>query len=1015
MRQKRLTFIALLLVTIFLQVPDAAPSILTFTSSTGGSANFTGNSTKFLQVTNSNMNMSESDFSISWWQKTPTLQSLYPRILQFGHGSTYSDKFAISEEDDGNIYLWINGISVTSIPNLITSNWNHIAIERRKSETEVGYDYSWFRNGVHLKTTYFDFVIPEGQLSKWAEYDTSGLDLLIGAGDDSGTGGFTGNIAGVQISQSVRWDPTADFTPPTNFLNPGAGLTFSMYVNESNVVDRSGNELLIMPIATSYGELADDFDPPGVTPDPTPTDPPQTTSAIFMPNETNEWNNQIVIFKTSSSFDYNQITTVAMAIDFSFSVGSQIHESTCYMNLSNKWSVADGANSGENQLVIYLPNFLDFTRSLFPFGCHFADNSDSPYDYLDEFEYSAGIFGENYSDIQFILWTDPNVTDMSYTSNAYENLNLLLNLPPEVTSHAITRGDNSETNPNRISFGDTITVNVTNEPNIVDAVMIFGVPEARTAAALSGSPGNICYYTLDPIDGSELFDRTFSVPTLDEFLIQCRMQYDGEWEFDLTTERIFSLVFRDYSGNFSIADALIILNAPNPILFPEISGHTITRGNNSETDLNMLHSGDIIHFNFVNSSDLSYLGFFILIPEAFGPEYPLSDWNWCYILIEPDSNNVFGENVTVPSAAQISSHCHSEESWYTGDWTFDESIQRRIEINVEDSANNYTRYTAFTLAPQMPTSPINTAPDAPTSVVATTTGKESATVSFAPPGSDGGSVITTYTAVSTPGGITRTLTQAGSGTFTFDNLQPGTSYRFAVTATNAIGTSVQTSSNTITTVAVVVASISSLSFFDDGTGTGGKITWSGKNINSVLYTGPANSYPGPYNYGAFTSGWNGRIRNLMPDTQYTISLYSISVEGIGETKSLTFKTAPALPNSDILETSATKLTKLLKWVEENTYVPGEGRNMSRLLTKFDGLAASPKLSYIKVPTSRVLSVVATSLTPSVCSVVSPTAKTNAGIVSGINSGTCRISYTVSGASRAQATLVKDFVFRKFIK
>jgi hypothetical protein len=310
-----------------------------------------------------------------------------------------------------------------------------------------------------------------------------------------------------------------------------------------------------------------------------------------------------------------------------------------------------------------------------------------------------------------------------------------------------------------------------------------------------------------------------------------------------------------------------------------------------------------------------------------------------------------------------------------------------------------------------PTPPSNSAPGAPTSVVATTTGKESATVSFAPPASDGGSTITTYTAVSTPGGITRTLTQAGSGTFTFDNLQPGTAYRFAVTATNAIGTSVQSSSNLITTIATVIASLSKLSFVDDGTGTGGKITWSGKNITSVLYTGPVNSYPGPYNYGAFTSGWNGRIRNLTPDTQYTISLYAISVEGIGETKSLTFKTGPALPESDIAETSSIKLTKLLKWVEENTFVPGEGRNMSRLLTKFDGLEAAPKSSYLRVPTSRTLNVTATSLTPSVCSVVSPTAKTNAGMVSGINSGTCSISYTVSGASRAPATLVKDFKFQ----
>jgi hypothetical protein len=87
------------------------------------------------------------------------------------------------------------------------------------------------------------------------------------------------------------------------------------------------------------------------------------------------------------------------------------------------------------------------------------------------------------------------------------------------------------------------------------------------------------------------------------------------------------------------------------------------------------------------------------------------------------------------------------------------------------------------------------APSAPTSVVAKTTGKRSATVSFAPPASDGGSAVTSYTATSTPGGITKTLSQSSGGTFTFDNLQPGTAYTFSVIATNAIGTSVAAISN----------------------------------------------------------------------------------------------------------------------------------------------------------------------------------------------------------------------------
>jgi hypothetical protein len=319
--------------------------------------------------------------------------------------------------------------------------------------------------------------------------------------------------------------------------------------------------------------------------------------------------------------------------------------------------------------------------------------------------------------------------------------------------------------------------------------------------------------------------------------------------------------------------------------------------------------------------------------------------------------------------------------------------------------------------------PSTTAPNPPTSIVATATGKRSTTVSFAAPASDGGSAVTSYTATSTPGGITKTLTQATGGTFTFDGLQPGTSYTFAVTATNSIGTSAAATSNSVTTTPLVVASLSSLSFVDDGTGTGGKIVWSGKSIDAVLYTGSATYYPGPYNYGAFSSGWNGRIRNLTPDTSYTVSLFVISSDGVGESKSLTFKTSatlPALAGASSSTTSkadqmSTQLPKLFAWIDENVFVPGEGDRMKMMLNKFDALVTSPHRSHIKVPTSRVLNVVATSQTPLACSVVSATAKESAGVVKALSGDTCTISYTVSGGSRAPATMVKDFVFKKFAK
>jgi len=309
------------------------------------------------------------------------------------------------------------------------------------------------------------------------------------------------------------------------------------------------------------------------------------------------------------------------------------------------------------------------------------------------------------------------------------------------------------------------------------------------------------------------------------------------------------------------------------------------------------------------------------------------------------------------------------------------------------------------------------APGVPTSVVATSTGKRSATVSFAAPASDGGSAVTSYTATSTPGGITQTLTQATGGTFTFDGLQPGTAYTFAVTATNAIGTSAAATTNSITTTPLVVASLSALSFVDDGTGTGGKIVWSGKNIDAVLYTGSAAFYPGPYNYGAFTSGWNGRIRNLTPGTEYTVSLYAISADGVGESKSLTFKTSvtlPALAGAKSSTTSqadqmAAQLPKLFAWINENVFVDGEGDRMKMILNKFDATKAPKSSAYLKLPNSSVVSVSAISSTPAVCAVEGQLT------VRSITAGTCTISYLVTGGSKAPATMVKNFVFNKFAK
>ena len=101
------------------------------------------------------------------------------------------------------------------------------------------------------------------------------------------------------------------------------------------------------------------------------------------------------------------------------------------------------------------------------------------------------------------------------------------------------------------------------------------------------------------------------------------------------------------------------------------------------------------------------------------------------------------------------------------------------------------------------------APGAPTIGSATATSATSATVAFTAPASNGGSAITSYTATSNPGGITGTVSQAGSGTITVNGLSADTSYTFTVTASNAAGASTASSASNSTKTATVAPTINS--------------------------------------------------------------------------------------------------------------------------------------------------------------------------------------------------------------
>ena len=173
------------------------------------------------------------------------------------------------------------------------------------------------------------------------------------------------------------------------------------------------------------------------------------------------------------------------------------------------------------------------------------------------------------------------------------------------------------------------------------------------------------------------------------------------------------------------------------------------------------------------------------------------------------------------------------------------------------------------------------APGTPSIGTVAATGATSATVEFSAPASNGGSAVTSYTAISTPGGVTGTIEQAGSGTIEVFGLNPATSYTFTVVASNVVGDSVASAvSQSMTTNGV------------PGAPTIGKATATGSAKATIAFTAPANngglaiygytatSTPGGIT-GYLQQEGSGEIEvtGLDPETSYTFKIVALNNYG----------------------------------------------------------------------------------------------------------------------------------------